>query len=188
MAVEYKLSYTASEIDERLGRVDTNTTDISKLDTKINNHNVAQDSHNDIRTLITNITDRLNALADSDDTTLDQLSELVAYIKDNRELIEVVTTDKANVSDIVDDLITNVANKPLSAAQGVAIKGLIDALQTEVAKKAEKEHVHSISDVTNLQTKLDEKANADHTHVGQEDFSESEPTEQVTGDYWMLSY
>ena len=188
MAIEYKLSYTASEIDERLGRIDTNTTNIAELDTKITNHNTAQDSHNDIRILIKDITDRLNALADSDDATLDQMSELVAYIKDNRELIEGITTDKVNVDDIVDDLITNVANKPLSASQGVAIKGLIDALQAEVDKKSEKGHVHAIADVTDLQTRLDEKANANHTHVGQEDFSTSEPTEQVTGDYWMLSY
>lgn len=31
MATEYKLSYTASEIDERLRRVDENTDNISKL-------------------------------------------------------------------------------------------------------------------------------------------------------------
>lgn len=31
MATEYKLSYTASEIDEKLGKIDENTTNISKL-------------------------------------------------------------------------------------------------------------------------------------------------------------
>ncbi len=70
-------------------------------------HNTADGAHNDIRILVSELTRRLNALADSDDTTLDQLSELVAYIKDNRELIEVVTTAKANVSDVerIDSLI-----------------------------------------------------------------------------------
>ena len=70
----------------------------------------------------------LNALADSDDTTLDQMSEVVAYIKSNKSLIDAITTSKVNVSDIIDNLTTNVSNKPLSAAQGVKLKALIDAI------------------------------------------------------------
>lgn len=35
--------------------------------------------------------------------------------------------NKVNVSDIVNNLKTNESNKPLSAAQGVIIKSLIDA-------------------------------------------------------------
>lgn len=46
---------------------------------------------------------------------------------DIRELIEQITTGKVSVSDIINNLTTNVANKPLSAAQGVALKALIDA-------------------------------------------------------------
>lgn len=95
---------------------------------QINAHNVATDAHNDIRLLVEDLTARLTALADSDDDTLDQLSEVVAYIKANRELIESVTTAKVNVSDIIDNLTTNVADRPLSAAQGVVLKGLIDAI------------------------------------------------------------
>lgn len=93
-------------------------------------HNTATDTHNDIRLLIEGLTSRLNALADSDDTTLDQMSEIVAYIKSNKGLIDSITTDKVSVSDIIDNLTTNVTNKPLSAAQGVALKGLIDNLNT----------------------------------------------------------
>lgn len=92
------------------------------------NHNTDKTAHNDIRLLIEGLTARLNALADSDDTTLDQLSEVVEYIKANRGLIESVTTSKISVSDIIDNLTTNVTNKPLSAAQGVALKALIDAI------------------------------------------------------------
>lgn len=92
----------------------------------VSQHNVSNVAHSDIRVLIQGLTDRLNALADSDDTTLDQLSEVVAYIKSNRDLIASITTDKVSVADIVDNLTTNVANKPLSAAQGVALKALID--------------------------------------------------------------
>ena len=106
----------------------------------VGTHNTNTSAHNDIRTLIADITTRLNALANSTDTELDQMAELVTYIKENRNLIEGVTTNKVNVSDIVNNLTTNVTNKPLSAAQGVAIKALIDALQTEVNGKANASH------------------------------------------------
>lgn len=105
---------------------------------QIGEHNVSTLAHNDIRLLIEGLTTRLNTLANSDDTTLDQMAELVKYIKDNRELIEGVTTNKVNVSDIINDLTTNVTNKPLSAAQGVALKALIDAIDvpTKVSQLA----------------------------------------------------
>lgn len=103
---------------------------VSEAQGGITVHNTSDTAHNDIRLLIEGLASRLNALADSDDTTLDQLSELVAYIKANRGLIEGVTTAKVNISDIINNLTTNVTNKPLSAAQGVAIKALIDALST----------------------------------------------------------
>lgn len=95
---------------------------------KVSEHNTASNAHNDIRLLVQGLTERLNALADSDDTTLDQMSEVVAYIKSNKSLIDVITTSKINVSDIIDNLTTNVSNKPLSAAQGVALKALIDGI------------------------------------------------------------
>lgn len=114
-----KPSYTASEV----GADPSGTAAV-----QVAAHNTGETSHSDIRLLIQGLTDRLNALADSDDTTLDQLSEVVAYIKSNRTLIEAITTSKVSVSDIVDNLTTNVANKPLSAAQGVALKALIDAI------------------------------------------------------------
>ena len=96
-------------------------------------HNVSDAAHSDIRLLIQGLSERLSAVADSDDTTLDQMSEIVAYIKSNKNLIDAITTSKVNVSDIVDNLTTNVANKPLSAAQGVAIKAIIDALTIPTA-------------------------------------------------------
>ena len=99
----------------------------------ITTHNVSQETHKDIRNLISELSNRLNAIADSDDKTLDQLSEIVAYIKANKALIESVTTSKVNVSDIVNDLETNVVNKPLSASQGVALKALINALGQSVS-------------------------------------------------------
>ena len=109
-------------------------TDVKSI---VASHNTSTDSHSDIRLLISGLTDRLNAFADSDDTTLDQLSEVVAYIKSNRTLIEAITTSKVSVADIVDNLTTNVSNKPLSAAQGVVIKTLIDALRNDKLDAAE---------------------------------------------------
>ena len=64
----------------------------------VTNHELGGDAHSDIRNLITVLTDRLNALADSDDTTLDQLSEIVAYIKSNKSLIDNITTKYLKLS------------------------------------------------------------------------------------------
>lgn len=94
----------------------------------VSSHNTNTSAHNDIRLLIEGLTTRLNALANSTDEDLDQMAEIVAYIKANKALIEQVTTAKVSVTDIINDLATNVANKPLSAAQGVALKALIDAI------------------------------------------------------------
>lgn len=93
---------------------------------QIGTHNISTDAHNDIRLLINELTNRLNAIADSDDEDLDQISELVDYIKNNKNLIDGITTSKVSVNDIINNLTTNVSNKPLSAAQGVALKALIE--------------------------------------------------------------
>lgn len=71
-----------------------------------------------IKEMLDELTRRFNVLADSDDTTLDQLSEIVSYIKSNRTLIEGITTEKVSVSDIVDSLSSTDQNKPLSANMG----------------------------------------------------------------------
>lgn len=126
-------------------------------DNKIAAHNTNTTTHNDIRNLISGLTTRLNTLANSDDETLDQMSEIVEYIKSNKSLIDGITTSKVNVADIVNNLTTNVVNKPLSAAQGVAIQSLISALQTELDV-----HTHDIEDVTGLQSALDDKAASSH--------------------------
>lgn len=95
----------------------------------VEEHNISGAAHNDIRLLIRGLTTRLNALADSDDTTLDQLSEIVEYIKANKTLIDSITTSKVSVADIIDNLTTSASNKPLSAKMGVELKKLIDAIE-----------------------------------------------------------
>ena len=107
-------------------------------ETKVSEHNGSEEAHADIRNLITTLTTRLNVLADSDDTTLDQLSEIVAYIKNNKSLIDGITTSKVNVSDIIDNLTSSVTNKPLAAKQGKVLKDLIDTLTSTVEGKVNK--------------------------------------------------
>lgn len=120
---------------------------------KVSEHNTASNTHNDIRLLVQGLTERLNVLADSDDTTLDQMSEVVAYIKSNKSLIDAITTSKVNVSDIIDNLVTNVSNKPLSAAQGVALKALIDAIAVPT-KLSELENDSGYAKTTEIPDKL----------------------------------
>lgn len=95
---------------------------------RVSAHNTDDEAHQDLRTALELINTRLTAFFDSDDQTLDELSEIVAYITSNKSLINAITTSKVNVSDIVNNLTTNIANRPLSAAQGVALKALIDAI------------------------------------------------------------
>lgn len=99
---------------------------------QINTHNTSTSAHNDIRVLISDLTTKLNNFLDVDDTTSDQLSEVLTLIENNKGTLESLTTSKINVSDIIDNLTTASTSKVLSANQGVAIKALIDALQTEV--------------------------------------------------------
>lgn len=134
-------SDASSKLAEAKTYTDTKTSGLastSTVDSKIGTHNTATEAHNDIRLLISTLTERLNTLANSDDTDLDTMKEIVAYIKSNKSLIDGITTTKINVADIIDNLTTNVAGKPLSAAQGVVLKGLIDALDKEVD-----EHTHN---------------------------------------------
>ena len=139
-----KPSYTALEVG-----ADASGT----AESKVSAHNVSDTAHNDIRLLVQGLTERLNALADSDDTTLDQMSEVVAYIKSNKSLIDVITTSKINVSDIIDNLTTNVSNKPLSAAQGVKLKALIDAIVIPT-KLSELENDSGYAKTTDIPDKL----------------------------------
>lgn len=120
----------------------------------VNTHNSSTTAHNDIRTLITNLTTKVNNFLDVDDTTTDQLSEVIALINENKTDIASITSDKVNVSDIVNNLTTNVTNKPLSAAQGVAIKTLIDSLSSSKVDKVDGKGLSTNDYTTAEKTKL----------------------------------
>ena len=114
---------------------DTKTSGLASttvVDNKIDTHNTATSAHNDIRALISDLSTKLNNFLDVDDSTTDQLSEVLTLINNNKGTLESLTSSKINVSDIVNNLTTNSTSKVLSAAQGVAIQSLIDALELEV--------------------------------------------------------
>ena len=96
----------------------------------VSTHNTNTEAHNDLRIELTRLKDIVNDLLDSEDPDLDELHEIVAYIKSNKTLIDAITTSKVNVADIINNLVTNKENMPLSAAQGVVLKGLIDGLSS----------------------------------------------------------
>ncbi len=100
--------------------------------TKITSHNTSSTAHNDIRVKLQSLVNQLNSFLNVDDETRNELSEVLDLIDANKDLIEEITTKKVNVADIIDNLVTNASNQPLSAAQGVVLKELIDALQTAI--------------------------------------------------------
>jgi hypothetical protein len=96
----------------------------------VSSHNTNKDSHNDIRLLIAELTAKVTNFLDVDDTSRDQLSELLALIDAHAGDLESITNGKLNKSDVINNLTTNSSDKALSAAQGVVIKALIDALDS----------------------------------------------------------
>ena len=94
----------------------------------------------------------VNALLSSDDTTLDTLQEIVNYIKNNKDLLDGITVNKINYSDIVDNLETALTNKVLSANQGVVLKQLIDELNNSKVNKESGKSLISDSEIARLLT------------------------------------
>ena len=147
---------TAENIEEALGYppakpsdIPKNAADIGALPfQELGAHNTDPGSHNDIRILLLEIKTAVENFLDIDDEKFDQLSELVSLIEANADSIEQVTSGKINVADIINDLNTNVDDKPLSAAQGVVLKGLVDALDT-VANNATTTAAAAVSNANN---------------------------------------
>ena len=117
----------------QLGAPDVGAEPVGAAASAVAAHNTSTAAHSDLRQELAQVNARLTAFFDSDDQTLDELSEIVAYITSNKSLIEAITTSKVSVADIVNNLTTNVVNKPLSAAQGVVLKGLVDGVSANLA-------------------------------------------------------
>lgn len=170
----------AGATEDQARQIEKNTQDISKLSDEIENkeasgtaeakvtaHNTSKDAHNDIRLLIQNLANTVTTLLDSNDETLDQTSEIVAYVKSNKSLIDAITTSKVSVSDIIDNLTTNVANEPLSASQGVKLKALIDAIIVPT-KLSELENDSGYAKTTDIPEKLPNPNSLKIVYGGQE--------------------
>lgn len=99
------------------------------VDSKISTHNTSNTAHDDIRQLISNLSEKVSNFLNVDDTTTDELSEILKLISDNRDTLDSLLKNNVGKSDIVDNLTTANKDKVLSANQGVALKALIDALQ-----------------------------------------------------------
>lgn len=133
----------------------------------VSTHNTSTSAHNDIRLLISDLNKKVTNFLDVDETTTDQLSEIIALIEANADDIDKITSGKINVSDIVNNLTTNVSNKPLSASQGVVLKDLIDTLQIAVNGKSDASHTHeyagssTIGGSANSAVKLDSSAGSE---------------------------
>lgn len=129
-----------ASIDSTKEYIDTKTSNMvttTVVDSKISTHNTSTESHGDIRVLISGLATEVSNFLDVDDTTRDQLSEVLTLIDNNKGTLESLTTSKVNVSDIVNNLTTASANKVLSANQGVVLKTLIDELEALVETKAD---------------------------------------------------
>ena len=114
-----KPAYTAQEVG---------ADPAGSADTAVTAHEQSRYSHYDIRQAVQQLQDTVNLFLDVDDSTQDSLSEVLALIDENADVIDQIITGKISKGDIVNDLLTEAADKPLSAAQGVVLKTLIDGL------------------------------------------------------------
>lgn len=98
------------------------------LNLQIFNHNISNESHQDIRLEIKDLKNKINEIFSSDDIDLDTLQEVVDFIKENRDYIDL----KVGYDDIIDNLETASSKKVLSANQGARIKSMIDELRNDI--------------------------------------------------------
>ena len=102
----------------------------------------------------------------------------MTYIKNNKSLIDGITTSKVNVSDIIDDLNSSATDKTLSAKQGMILKGLIIDLTALVGNKVDKVSGKGLSTndyTTSEKKKLNGIATGAEVNV-QPDWNVTDPT------------
>ena len=142
-----KINGKSLDEDINLSAADLGIDATGSADVAVSEHNQSATAHSDIRQLITGLTQRLNAVNDSTDPDMDQMSELAAYILENRSLIETVAGDSISVDDIVNDLSTGGTGKALSAQQGVILSNLIQQLTSSLEDHDHKQDIlypHSV--------------------------------------------
>lgn len=140
----------------------------------ISEHNTSVLSHNDIRIALQDLIDQVTSLLNTDDQTLDETREIVAYIKANRTLIDNVTIEKVDVSDIVNNLVSNVTDRPLSAAQGVVLKSLIASNTAALADKLSNSQLTSAINTALAQAKASGEFKGDKPVKGTDYWTEAD--------------
>lgn len=115
--------YIKKDIDDKIDAVNAN----------IDTHNTSNTAHNDIRELVSSLDTKVNNFLDVDDTTKDQLSEVLTLISDNKGTLDDITSNKVNKSDVVDNLETTTEGKVLSANQGNVLQNQITEINSKLA-------------------------------------------------------
>ena len=216
MALEYKLSYTAEEIDEKLGLVGQNVENIEDINEEIENINASlegkadKDHTHDYAEI-----DHTHNYAEVDHThdnyaevghTHDNYAE-VNHVHDYAEINhehdnyaninhehDYAETDH-NHDDKYDELgASNVALGEAKNYTDNAVKAVKDDLLNGAGSAYDtlKELGDLIDDnqdaIEALELVATSKADVDHTHPGLEVVSETEPSDQVVGAYWVKEY
>ena len=105
----------------------------SEASTRSNADNIISQAVTDLTTLVTQINNWKTSLTDADqDSIVNTLTELLATFNNVPEGSDIygIITAKLGKSDVVNNLTSILTDVPLSAAQGTALKVLIDGLTT----------------------------------------------------------
>lgn len=87
-----------------------------------------------IQSKIDKFAKQVSNFLDVDDSTKDQLSEIIALIETNSDIADALA-NTVSVNDIVDNLTSYISSKPLSARQGAVLKSLIDELERRLTNE-----------------------------------------------------
>lgn len=110
-----KINGKTLDKDINLSAADLGIDSAEDADAAVSAHNTSDSSHGDIRELITGLADWLNALDDSEDEAMDQLSELVAVIKANRSNIQNLANELNSMAAGMDELSSAAVTIPVSS-------------------------------------------------------------------------
>ncbi len=127
MIIKGDPGYTAYELAVKHGYTGSEEDWCSLHNSQVGEHNVSESAHRDLRLLYEELRNWVQAVLNSQDVDLDTFAEIVEFIKENRETFG----NYINKDLIVNDLVTNLSNRVLSASQGVALRLLIEGLNAE---------------------------------------------------------
>ncbi|WP_321312784.1 tail fiber protein [Halarcobacter sp.] len=138
------------------------------------------------KTAFENLLESFTNLLSSDDSSLDQLQEIVDFIKENRQKIENLSVEqinglqealdlKVNIADIIDDLTSTLADAPLSANQGRVLNEEIALLQEAIESlrvilTSDDTTLDELQEIVNfIKQNRDDLANLDLSNIAETD-------------------